>query len=225
MKVFAFNGSPRKEFNTATLLKRALEGASSQGAETELINLYGLNYKGCKSCFECKIIGGKNYGHCAIKDDLTPILKKVEEADAFILGSPIYLGAVTGGMKSFIERLIFPYLVYDENHSTLFKSKIPTGFIYTLGTPKSRMKMLGHDKPSEINEMLLKRFFGGASESLLVNDTYQFDDYSKYVSTAFSMVEKEKIRQEEFPDDCKKAFSMGINLVLECKKRNQFLDN
>jgi len=60
MKVMAINGSPRKEWNTATLLENALEGAASQGAETELVHLYDLNFKGCKSCFECKTRGGES---------------------------------------------------------------------------------------------------------------------------------------------------------------------
>jgi multimeric flavodoxin WrbA len=51
MKIMAFNGSSRKTWNTATLLGKALEGATSQGAETELIHLYDLQYSGCKSCF------------------------------------------------------------------------------------------------------------------------------------------------------------------------------
>jgi multimeric flavodoxin WrbA len=75
MKVIAFNGSPRKKWNTATLLEKALEGAASQGAETELIHLYDLNFRGCKSCFACKTKGGASYGRCAEKDDLAPILK------------------------------------------------------------------------------------------------------------------------------------------------------
>ena len=54
MKIIAFNGSPRKTCNTATLLNKALEGAVSQGAETELIHLYDLNYKGCISCLHVK---------------------------------------------------------------------------------------------------------------------------------------------------------------------------
>jgi Multimeric flavodoxin WrbA len=58
VKIIAFNGSPRKEWNTATLLKKALKGAKSQGAETKLVHLYDLNYKGCISCFACKTIGG-----------------------------------------------------------------------------------------------------------------------------------------------------------------------
>ena len=67
MNVIAFNGSPRKKWNTATLLKKALEGAASQGAETELIHLYDLAFKGCISCFACKTKGGKNYGRCTRK--------------------------------------------------------------------------------------------------------------------------------------------------------------
>lgn len=63
MKIIAINGSPRKNRNTATLLNKALEGAASQGAETELIHLYDLNYKGCVSCFACKIKNGKSYAN------------------------------------------------------------------------------------------------------------------------------------------------------------------
>jgi len=76
MKVLAFNGSPRKTWNTATLLNKALEGAASQGAETELIHLYDLNYKGCISCFACKTKGGKSYGKCPIQDDLAGLQAK-----------------------------------------------------------------------------------------------------------------------------------------------------
>ena len=71
MKVLAINGSPRTKWNTAALLNNALEGAASQGAETELVHLYRLNYKGCVSCFSCKLKGGKSYGRCAVKDELT----------------------------------------------------------------------------------------------------------------------------------------------------------
>jgi multimeric flavodoxin WrbA len=105
MKVLAFNGSPRKKWNTATLLEKALEGAASQGAETELIHLYDLNCKGCVNCFVCKTKGDKSYGICAIKDDLEPIFRKIETSDVIILGSPIYYGTVSGEMKSFMERL------------------------------------------------------------------------------------------------------------------------
>ncbi|HEY8911051.1 MAG TPA: flavodoxin family protein [Desulfosporosinus sp.] len=212
MKVIAFNGSPRKNWNTEILLNKALEGAASKGAEIELIQLYDLNYKGCISCFACKMKDSRSYGQCAVNDELSPVLKKVEDADALILGSPIYLGAATGEMRSFLERLLFPYYVYDASRSTLFKKKIPTGFIYTMGVNNDLMKKMGYDQQFRVTEILMERVFG-ASESLSVTDTYQFEDYSKYVTTAFNPEEKAKRRNEEFPKDCQKAFEMGARFA------------
>lgn len=212
MKVIAINGSPRKNANTATLLKKALEGASSQGAETELINLYDFNYKGCISCFACKRIGGKSYGKCAINDDLAPIFKKIEEADALIFGSPIYFGDTTGTIRSFMERLMFPYAVYEENYPSLFKKKISTGFIYTMNISDDYVNEAGYKHNFKITENFMRNIFG-SSESLLVTDTYQFDDYSKYVSTVWNEEKKAKRREEEFPNDCKKAFEMGVRFA------------
>ena len=146
MYIIAINGSPRKNGNTAALLNKALEGASSQGATTEMINLYDLNFKGCVSCFACKLKDGKSYGKCAYKDELTPVLNKIENADAVIIGSPIYFSEVTGEVRSFIERLIFQYLVYDENYSSLNDKRKPIGLIYTMNAPESMITEIGYDR-------------------------------------------------------------------------------
>ena len=71
MKIIAVNGSPRKTWNTATLLHHALDGAASRGADTELVHLYDLDFKGCISCFSCKLKNGGCYGRCAVNDGLT----------------------------------------------------------------------------------------------------------------------------------------------------------
>ncbi|MGZ5563447.1 MAG: flavodoxin family protein, partial [Halobacteriota archaeon] len=118
----------------------------------------------------------------------------------------------TGEMRSFMERLIFPYLVYDANHSTLFKKKIKTGLIYTMGAREDQMKLMGYDRYFTMVEMVMKRIFGEL-ESLFVTDTYQFDDYSKYESTLFNVEEKATRRKEEFPKDCQKAFDMGVRVA------------
>jgi len=212
MKVLAFNGSPRKDWNTATLLERALEGAASQGMETELVHLYDLDYKGCRSCYSCKLKGGESFGRCAAKDDLTPFLAKVVEADAIIMGSPIYFGAITGEMKSFLERLGYPFWNPAYN-STLLERRIPTGFIYTMGAPESRMKEMGWDRYFSTIEMFMNLVFGG-SESLVVTDTLQYDDYSKYVYGSLVNPEtKAERRRTVFPEDCQKAFDMGARLA------------
>ncbi|HXW98244.1 MAG TPA: flavodoxin family protein [Methanomicrobiales archaeon] len=206
--ILGINGSPRKTWNTATLLGHALEGAASEGKETELIHLYDLDFQGCTSCFACKLKGGKSYGRCAIQDDLTPVLEKIHDADAVVLGSPIYLGTATGEMRSFLERLIYPYLVYDPQRSTLFPRRMPTGFIYTMGADEARAKEMGFWDQYRLTERVLDRIFG-PSETLLISDTLQFDDHSKYEASAFDHEAKARRHREVFPEECRKAFEMG----------------
>ena len=212
MKVLGLNGSPRKQWNTATLLNKALAGAASQGAETELIHLYDLAFKGCISCFACKTKGGKSYGRCAVKDDLAPIFEQIEEADAIILGSPIYFSSVSGEMRSFMERLMFPYLSYTNPPQSLFPKRIKVGFIYTMNIPEEKMIESGYDQILSRNEQGLRMLFGEV-ERLYSFDTYQFKDYAKVVSDLFDPEQKAKRREEIFPNDCQMAFALGARLA------------
>ena len=82
-KIYAVNGSPRKNGNTAQLLQKALDGAASAGAEVKLIQLADLNFSGCRSCFACKRLQNPAPG-CALKDDLSEILKELLQADGII---------------------------------------------------------------------------------------------------------------------------------------------
>jgi multimeric flavodoxin WrbA len=216
MKIYAINGSPRKNKNTATLLQKALDGvkeaAKDKEIETEIINLYDLNYTGCKSCFACKRLGGKSYGKCAVKDDIHEVLEKVSQADGLIFGSPVYFGTITGQLQSFLERLLFPYLVYDENYSSIPPKKMPTAFIYTMNAPENLMEQVGYPKTFNQIESTIERTF---TKPLVMysNNTYQFDDYSKYKSNAFSEEAKAEHRKIQFPLDCQKAFELGENLI------------
>ena len=105
MKAIFINGSPRKSNNTAEILQSAMKGAQSAGAETELVHLYDLQFKGCMSCFACKLKNAKTNGVCAIKDELRPVLEKCKEADIIVIGSPIYYSSVTGLTRCFMERI------------------------------------------------------------------------------------------------------------------------
>lgn len=100
MKVMAINGSPRRNGNTAALLQHAINGACCKDAEVTQVNLYELSFRGCMSCFSCK---RKDipHGNCALRDDLTPILAQLKEADVLLLGSPIYYDNITSGMAAF----------------------------------------------------------------------------------------------------------------------------
>lgn len=212
MKAIAINGSPRKEWNTGILLNKALEGARSKGAETEIIHLYDYEYKGCISCFTCKIKGGKSYGKCALKDDMTQVYEKIKDIDVLFLGSPIYFGDVTGEMRSFIERLLFPYLVYTMPPRTLYPRKISIGLIYTMNCSEEFSSKIGYDMLFKSNEKVMNMILGKA-ESLMSYDTYQFEDYSKVVADGIDESKKKKRREEIFPVDCENAFNLGVKLV------------
>ena len=212
MKILAVNGSPRKRWNTAMLLEKALEGAASRGAETELIHLYDLDFKGCTSCFGCKLKGGKSYGRCAMTDGLTPILEKLGDADAFLLGSPIYFGTVSGEMRSFMERLLFPYLVYTRPPGSLFGRMIPTAFIYTMNVSEETMREYQYPVHFRMNENYLTRIFGRA-ETLCSFETLQFEDYDKVVFSYFDPAERRERRRTVFPEDCRKALELGTRLA------------
>lgn len=210
MKIIAINGSPRVNGNTVTLLNQAIKGASSGEDEIELINLYKLKFKGCSSCFSCKRKNSVNR-FCALKDDLTEVLEKVMKSDILLLGSPIYLGNVTGEMKDFLERLIFMNLSYDLGDPSYFNSKISTGFIYTMGIPIDMIEESGYKYIFESNKKYLQ-ILNGSSEYIISADNSQFDDYSKYNASRFNEEHKVRIKKEQFPIDCNNAFEMGSRL-------------
>jgi multimeric flavodoxin WrbA len=159
MKVLAINGSPRKKWNTATLLQNSLDDAVSQGgAETELIRLYDLTYTDCTSCLGRKLNDGKSYGKYAMQDGLTPVLEMIRDVNALILGSPIYLGTLTGMMHSFMEQLMFPYLTYTRPPASIFHKKILTASIYTMNVSEQQMKGI-YATHIWANENVLKMMF------------------------------------------------------------------
>jgi multimeric flavodoxin WrbA len=99
-------------------IRSIYEICSTTNRVVEQIHLYDLEYKGCTSCFFCKRKDQK-HGQCAMNDDLTPILEKLNRADAIVFGSPIYFMNITSGMAAFLERFLFSNIIYS--------AEIPTG--------------------------------------------------------------------------------------------------
>jgi multimeric flavodoxin WrbA len=102
MKVMAFNGSARKDGNTAILINYVLNEIQKEGIETEHLQLAGQKIQGCKACYKC--FENKD-GRCVFKDDiLNTCVEKMAEADGIILGSPTYFTDVSTEMKALIDR-------------------------------------------------------------------------------------------------------------------------
>lgn len=102
MKVIAFNGSGRKDGNTALLVNTVLDELSKQGIETELIQLAGRAPQGCLACYKC--FENKDQKCAVTADNLNEYLAKMINADGIVLGSPVYFTDVTAGIKALIER-------------------------------------------------------------------------------------------------------------------------
>lgn len=133
-------------------------------------------------------------------------------ADGIIFGSPIYFGDITGMLRCLMERLLFQYLVYDANYSSLAPKKMPTAFIYTMNVTEDMMRQL--DYPQHFSR--LESFVGNIftpPEILYAYNTYQFPDYSKYKSDCFSEKDKAQHREKFFPVDCRNAYELGQKLA------------
>ena len=211
MQVIFFNGSPRNNGTTATLLNKALEGAASQGAITEFIQLNKIEMRGCQACYSCKKRGGKNYGKCALIDGMTPLYKKIEQADAIFLGSPIYFGTVSSATKMFIERL-FPYISYKDRISK-FPRKIHVALIFTMGVEAQIMEK-EYRQNIQFYQNILSDLLG-PTETIISTDTLHVKDYSEIEADWMESQAERKLQHQKtaFPLDCEKAFEMGARFA------------
>ncbi len=207
-KIIAVNAGPRTGWNTDTLISEAVKGAESAGAEVIKFNLFQLEkYTGCISCFGCK--RQKNKGHCICRDGLTPVLDAIRESDGLIIGSPNYLSEMTASFRALYERLVFQNLTYNKETPCCNSHPIPVLFIMTSNAPDTYYTGLVQNY-----QQVLSRFVGPTSV-LVSGDTLQLKDYGK-LDWKWSLFDPEakKLRHETvFPQECKKAFEMGIALL------------
>ncbi len=121
-----------KKWNTHQLLEAALEHAQSQGHEVELIHIYDYPANGCKSCLDCKLINAPKPARCVLRNEYTPLLTKVLQADVALFGSPIYFGGMSAQMQAFMERLWFPSLNYNCEWTVNYDRHLICGLVFTM---------------------------------------------------------------------------------------------
>ncbi len=213
VKALFINGSPRKNYNTAQLLHRAMEGAQEAGAEVEMVDLYErtLNYKGCMSCFACKLKGGRK-GVCSFPDGLKPVMEKAVEADVLVCGSPNYCGYPTAALRAFMERMEFPAVNYSDYSKPVVLKRIRSATIYTMNCPNEEVyRQMNYPILMDTSAQQLGVF--GPTEILCSYDTYQFSNYDRYDAATFSEAHKAEVRDTQFPLDLEKAYELGKRLV------------
>jgi multimeric flavodoxin WrbA len=118
MKVVAFNGSARKDGNTAILINNVLQELEKEGIGTELIQLAGEKIRGCVACMKC---WENKDQRCSVTNDvLNSCIEKMVEADGIILGSPTYFANISTEMKALIDRAGMTSIANDR----MFKLKV-----------------------------------------------------------------------------------------------------
>lgn len=136
MKIIAISGSPRPKGNTASLMKAVLDAAKQADPTIEVVNynIHQLDCKGCQGCLSCK---RPEVETCVQKDDLSPVLEEMIKADAWILGTPVYMGHTSAQLKLLLDRM---YCFTGPNRTV----RIPKGkkciFVITQGAAKSHHK-------------------------------------------------------------------------------------
>ena len=211
MNIIGINGSPRKGWNTHLLVEEALKGAASQGAETELIHLYDLRFRGCVGCFACK--QKENPGRCAFADELLPVLGRIHRSDGLILGSPMYVGEVTSSMRALLERLTFQYVSYRQSGESFFDRKIPVLLLYTMNYSESDMVKHGYDEKFAFYEQRYTKILGGPATTLISTETLQTNNYDAYEMSMFDATARQQRRRDVFPQDLQAAFDRGAGMV------------
>jgi multimeric flavodoxin WrbA len=207
-KIIIIDGGPRATFNTSSMLKKFAEGASSVSNEIEVktIRLYALDYKGCMSCMACKI-KRKASNVCKFKDALTTVLEEIAQADGLVLGSPIYFGDVTGQMRTFLERLAFPWLSYNDYSMTAPK-RMPVVLLETMNGLPNRNNSQGFGSMEYCIANAL-----GQPDKLYAYNTYQVKNYANFELGGFSEEAKRKYRDEHWEEDLQKAFEAGKRMA------------
>lgn len=206
-KIVVVNAGPRMGWNTETLISEASKGAESAGAEIIRFDLFRLEkYTGCVSCFGCK--RNVNRGHCVCRDGLTPVLDAIRKADGLIIGSPNYLSEMTASFRALYERLVFQNLTYNADVPCCNQNPIPVLLIMTSNAPDTMYLGLLNNYTQTMSS------FVGPTEVLVSGDTQQVEDYSKNDWPWFFDPEAKYKRHETvFPEECRKAFNMGMDLV------------
>ena len=211
MKTIVINADPKIKQEIGKLLKSAAEGAESVGSEVEYFDLYKIDMRGCMICSICKKKNKESF-KCYWKDDLSPIIEKILNADTLLIGSQIFFNEPTSHYRALLERLIFCILSYD-GFGSYFEGKVNVGLFFTMNAPKEYYEkfMVNYiESSSHVFNML-----NGEVKIYPVLDTLQVRDYSRFNWTIFDPAAKQKRHENVFPKEQKEAFELGARMVKE----------
>ena len=178
-------GSPRRGGNSEILLDKALEGVKAKGADTDKIVLNELKFVPCQECGGCA-----RSGRCVIDDDFQLIYKKIDQAGALIISSPIFFGSLSAQVKAMIDR-----------YQCAWQAKYVLGKSLAKAGKKGALMLVSasdREKFFQNAESIVKNFFA------VLEIKFQDKLYCPNVD--------EKAKILSYPDCLKRALALGENI-------------
>lgn len=213
MKIVCVDCGPRTTMNTASILNAMASEMEYTGAMVKSYRLYSLDFKGCYGCFACKREHTASYGHCAVRDDLWPVLEDIRDCDALCVASPIYYRDVTGAMRSFVERLLFQYMLYSSPPRSVFGKRIKVGMAYTMNVLGADYEKSPLKTQIESLESTMRLILGDVS-SFFAFGTNQLSDYDGIEYAYFDGRERLARHGESFPKELARARKFARECLL-----------
>lgn len=199
MKTVVINAGPKRKDVNAQLAKSALEGAESVGSVCEYVDLYRLDFSGCRVCLICK--NDEEVCKCYWRDELSPVIERILDADSLLIVVPVFFSQPTSHYMALLERLIYCIVSYKKGNK--FAGRVNVGLFYTINYPMDYFEesVRPHIRQSED---LLKMLNGE-----VVIET--FSNISKNMQSKSSQGEL-KSKNQQLLRDLKRVFEIAANL-------------
>lgn len=198
MKTVVINADPKRKGVNARLAKSAAEGAESVGAEVEYVDLYKLDLSGCRICLICK--NDEDVCRCFWRDELSPLIERIFDADALVIGVPIFFSHPSSHYMALLERLIYCMVSYESGNK--FKGSVNVGLFYTINYPKSYFEKSVRPHLKQSEDLL------GMLNGKVVIETFSNISKNDYNNNPDVAESKEK----QLAIDLGKVFEIGAEL-------------
>ena len=204
MKIVAINASPRKGWNSDKMLDAFIEGArgACPDAEVEKVQLYDLDFKGCRGCLACQLQATED-GQCLFRDGATALLRDIKSADGFVFSAPVYYFEVPSQMRGVLERLFYPGSAARE---------VPVTCIYTMNQPRENMeKYFG--KQLADTSFHLSYTFKTQPETVYAFETLHWKNPERYKMPMEFYEQRARIEREQFGSELEEARVAGTRMA------------
>ena len=207
MKIIALNGSARKNWNDGQMLDSFIKGIheESDAIEVKRVDVYDLDYKGCRGCLGCQLKKMVEVG-CLIKDGAYELLKEIRQSDGLVFATPIYFMEITAQLRALFERLFYP------GFASPSQKHLPVSAIYTMNQPREIMERL-FKHPIEVMRRYFKELFLEDVDEVFAFQTLQWKNNELYKFDDDFYRERVKIHEAQWPHDLEAAFVAGRRLA------------